>query len=178
VIQKTLFVFLRKRLGEIRFKIVGQIVASSIFVCLGGASIFLQLSTLSDDNIYILYIGVAFVIIGIIGVLFYVRKYIKSKGKEESEVKVTHDIDSDDKFKRSIPEKKTITPKSIEDVIYEYLKENRGKAFTPKSLFNRCDGIKEFDMEIDDVKQALETLSNIGKIGVSEKQGEHFYHIL
>ena len=55
VLQKTLFVFLRKRLGEIRYKIVGQIVVSSICVSLGGVSIFLQISTHSDDTIYILY---------------------------------------------------------------------------------------------------------------------------
>lgn len=165
-------------MGEIRYKILGKILGFSIFVSLGVALIFLQVSTHSDETIYILGIGVAFLIIGIIGVLFNLRKYIKLKGKKESELKETQDIDSDDKFKRSIPEKKTISPKSIEDVIYEYLKKNRGKAFTPKSLFNRCNEIKEFDKEIDDIKKTLEALSNLGKIGATEKEGEQFYHIL
>lgn len=76
-----------------------------------------------DDIIFFL-IGVTIIIIGIIGILFYVRKYIRKKSKEESELKVTHDIDSSHEFKSSIPEQASISPKTIEDVIYEYLKKN------------------------------------------------------
>jgi hypothetical protein len=160
-------------------KDLGGALAGSIFIISFGIMMFIfYLSFFS--NIIFLFIGLVMIVLGAASMFFSIRKYKKAKLKEEKDKKVAEEgkINYNEQIGSILQMEKKTYEKSIEGVIYNYLEENMGKAFTPNSLFNRCNGIKTFNMDIDDVKKTLETLTNLGKIGVSEKEGEHFYHVL
>jgi len=96
-------------------------------------------------------VGLVMILIGGIGLFFTIRKHQRVKTQEKN-------------------------ARNVEDIIYNYLKENKGKAFTSKSIFSRCEEIKEFDVIISNIKRILANLTVAGKINSSEKEGELFYY--
>ena len=140
---------LRRKLGKKEGdKIAGFITMLSF----GLIFILFDLYFFSYSDIYLYtIIGLIMILIGGIGLFFTIRKHQKVKTQEKN-------------------------ARNIEDIIYNYLKENKGKAFTSKSIFNRCEEIKEIDVTISNIKRILANLTVAGKINSSEKEGELFYY--
>lgn len=132
--------------------------------------------TFGSSDIFLL-MGLAFLLIGVIGLFFAVRKHQKMKTLEKNDA-INRESKIEQSLKKPLTEKKIGYARSVEDIIFDYLKENKGKAFTSKSLHQRCEEIKELDMTVDDIKNISDNLTAIGKIGSHEKEGEIFYYAL
>ena len=115
------------------------------------------------------------ILFGSIGLLFTIRKHQKVKTQEKNDV-IIRESKIEQSPKKPLTEEKAIYARKVEDIIYDYLEENKGKAFTSKSIFNRCEEIKGFDVTISNIKRILANLTIAGKINSSEKEGELFYY--
>jgi len=67
--------------------------------------------------------------------------------------------------------------RKAEQIIYNFLMENKGKAFTLNSINSRCLELRELDLEIDDIVRVSRSLYSLGKIGMEIKENEAFYYI-
>lgn len=81
-------------------------------------------------------------------------------------------------FKEPLKVKNIFYTRRLEDIIYDYLNKNKGRAFTSRSIYNRSEEIKELDLTISDIKKILDNLTVWDKIGSHEKEGEKFYFAL
>lgn len=166
---------LRRKLGKKEGdKIAGFVALSSLGLIL--ISFDLYFYRYSDVYLYTI-IGLAMILFGGIGLFFTIRKHQKVKTQEKNDV-IIRESRIEQSLKKPLTEEKAIYARNVEDIIYDYLKENKGKAFTSKSIFNRCEEIKEFDVVISDIKRILVNLTVEGKISSSEKEGEIFYYAL
>jgi hypothetical protein len=71
------------------------------------------------------------------------------------------------------PEKR----RKAEQIIYNFLMKNKGKAFTTDSLHKRCLELQQLGLEIDDIEVISKQLNFLGKIGQEVKENEIFYYI-
>jgi len=62
-------------------------------------------------------------------------------------------------------------------IIYNFLLNNKGKAFTMNSLCSKCFELQQLDIENDDIIRILRVLYSSGRIGMEVKENEVFYHI-
>jgi len=67
--------------------------------------------------------------------------------------------------------------RKAEQIICNFLMENKGKAFTKYSLNNRCLELQQLDLEIDEIESISKYLSSLGKIGLEVKESGVFYYI-
>ncbi|MFX0031093.1 MAG: hypothetical protein ACFE8E_00065 [Candidatus Hodarchaeota archaeon] len=100
------------------------------------------------QNIIMIYIGLTLILLGGIGLFFTIRKHLKLKKH-----------------------------KHIEEIIFDYLKENEDKAFTSESIYNRCAEIKDFDLTQEKLKKILDNLVKKGEINSHKKEKQIFYHV-
>jgi uncharacterized membrane-anchored protein YitT (DUF2179 family) len=161
------FVF-EKKFG----KDLGGALAGSIFIISFGIMIYLNFFS----NIIFLFIGLVVIVLGVVSMLFPIRKYKKAKLKEEKDKKVAEEgkINYNGQIGSTLQIEKKTYEKSIEGVICNYLEENNGKAFTAYSIKNRCEDLKHVDLQ--EIEIVLHHLSIMGKIASQQKEEEIFYH--
>ncbi len=63
-----------------------------------------------------------------------------------------------------------------EQIICNFLIENKGKAFTSNSLNNRCLELQQLGININEINSFLRYLHKIRKIGMEEKETELFFY--
>lgn len=163
---------LRRKLGK---KDGDKIAGSITLLCFGLMLISFDLYFYSSDIYLYTIMGLAMILFGGIGLLFTIRKHQKVKTQEKNDV-IIRESKIEQSPKKQLTEEKAIYARNVEDIIYDYLKENKGKAFTSKSIINRCEEIKGFDVTISNIKRILANLTIAGKINSSEKEGELFYY--
>jgi len=157
----------------------GDKIAGSVTIISFG--LFFMLSPFFNFSIFNLELsflmGLVPLLIGVISLFLAVRKHQKMKIQEDNDV-INRESKVEQSLKEPITEKKIGYARSVEDIIVDYLKENKGKAFTSKSILQRCEEIKELDMTVNDIKHISDKLTVTGKIGSHEKEGETFYYAL
>ena len=120
-----------------------------------------------------LFVGLIPLLIGALSIFFSIRKDKKEKLKENLNEEV---------LKAKLKELKTKEEKHIKvnedigDIICDFLEENKGKAFTPNSIKNRCEELKNVDFQ--EIKEILNNLICMGKIAAQQKEVEIFYHAI
>ncbi|NVM45260.1 MAG: hypothetical protein HWN79_10110 [Candidatus Lokiarchaeota archaeon] len=76
-------------------------------------------------------------------------------------------------------EQEIITQKKVQNkvgtILVQYISENKGKAFTAKSLHDRCIENTNFDMSISEIENLCYGLHNLGKIRLDIKENVNYY---
>jgi hypothetical protein len=73
---------------------------------------------------------------------------------------------------------KTIKERNkIKKILSTYLVENKGKAFTAKSIHNRCLDDTHSDITISDTEKMLYEMNLIGALQISIKDNVYYYFI-
>ena len=67
--------------------------------------------------------------------------------------------------------------RKAEQIIYNFLTNNKGKAFTTHSLNKKCLELQQLGLEIEDIEVISKQLNFLGKIGQEVKENEIFYYI-
>ena len=65
--------------------------------------------------------------------------------------------------------------RKAEKVLFDYLEENKGKAFTAKSLHKRCIEDTQLDVSIPETEKILYDLHLLGKFRLDIKENVNYY---
>jgi hypothetical protein len=73
--------------------------------------------------------------------------------------------------------RKDVDIAKAEKILSDYLKDNKGKAFTAKSLHGRCIEATELDMSITETEKILDDLYLLGQFHKDTKEDVNYYFI-
>jgi hypothetical protein len=67
--------------------------------------------------------------------------------------------------------------KKVMTVMFNYIVENKGKAFTAESIYKRCIKETQFNLSISETEKLLDQLNVLGKVSVDFREDAFYYFI-
>jgi len=66
---------------------------------------------------------------------------------------------------------------NVEEFVYSYFKENKGKAFTSKAIHQRCIEDGQLDVSMTETEKILNDLHLLGKLHLDVKENVNYYFV-